>query len=299
MNFYTETNYNGELWLRDTNDNVVPANQLLSSIYFKYSDINSTFYNDLTSNDIKKFDVFYDSFYIETPHGYIFEKYKIQDTQIYPYNQANNYNFSILNTDYWFDEIKKKVYFINTNNSTETVTQYKDSALMKYAFSFNVFDINTGIIKTLLNESLFFDILNPVNLTSLRDLKEDPKLTYNSYTNNFNISFIIRNIIKQMGLVSITLNESEIENINAFIPFGTLAKHIEIPPTPSPTPTNTTTPNQTQTPTPTPTPNQTQTLTPTPTLTPSKTPTHTPTPTPTPSSSPIVASVKSIFISFE
>jgi hypothetical protein len=285
MNFYTETNYNGELWLRDTNDNVLPAYQLLSSIYEKYKDINSTFYNDLTSNIIKKFDVFYDSFYIETNNGYFFEKYFIQNSLIYPYSQVNNYNYSTLNTDYWFDEINKKIYYINTNIQNYLVSPVENSSLLAYAFTFKVFDIQTGISKTLLDESLIFDVLYPQNLLDLSDLKEDPKLTYNKDTNNFNISFIVRNNINQMGLISIILNETEIKKIDAFIPFGTLRIHEEIPVTPPSTPTPTPTPTATYVTLPTPTP--TQSLMP-------LVPTSTPTPTP----SQTIPAVKSLYISF-
>lgn len=270
MNFYTESNYNGELWLRDTNDNVVPANQLLKFIYLKYKDKNNDFYNDLTSNFIKKFDVFYDSFYIETENGYIFEKYKMQDSLIYPFTQINNHNISILNIDYWFDEIDKKVYFINVRKPQDILTPVQNTALIQYSFTFNVFDIKTGIIKKLLDENLAFDLLNPENLTNLNDIKEDPKLTYNPDTNNFNVSFIIRNQIKKLGLISIILNKFEIKKINTFIPFGTLSIHKEVPLPPF----------TSQTPTPTPSPaaaSQTPTPTPTPTfLTPTPTPTQLP-----------------------
>jgi hypothetical protein len=284
MNFYTETDFNGELWLRDSNDNVLPANQLLSSIYIKYRSTNSTFYNDLTSNIIKRFDSFYDTFFIETENGYFFEKYKIENFEIYPYNQINNYNISTKEIDYWFDENENKIFFVNTNPISNTVNPIENSALIRYSFSFNVFDIKTGRIDVLLNENLEFDVLRPENLTDLSDIKEDPKLTYNPDTNNFNISFIIRNNANKMGIISIILNEYEIKKIDAFIPFGTLRVHTEIPVSPVPT----------ATPSPTVTPTISVTPTPTPTI--QTSPTPTPTISRTPAPSPVV---KTIYISFE
>jgi hypothetical protein len=283
MNFYTETNYNGELWLRGIDDNVAPANQILSSIYLKYVDSNPVFYNDLIINNIKKFDVFYDSFYIETDNGYIFEKYKLTDFGIEPYNQINNYGVSIDSVDYWFDEVNKKVYFIKTYDPPVSVNPNANMALMKYGFAFKFFDIKTSVIKTLFYKSFTFDILYPEDLTDLSDIKENPKLTYNSDTGNFNISFIIRNNANKMGLISITFDETDVKKIDTFIPFGTLRMHVDIP---VPTP-----------PTPTPTPTVTPTITLSPTITPTikTSPTRTPTPTRTPLASP---AVRSIYISF-
>jgi hypothetical protein len=223
MNFYNETIYNGELWLRDTNDNVVSANNHLSGIYIKYRQSNPTFYNELTSNIIKKFDIFYDCFLIQNQIGFIFEKYKVQDSLIVPFTQTNNY-FEDSYLDYWFDETKKKVYFITKNNTDFISPLPQDNkAFIKFAFTLNVFDIKTGQISMLIDEILNFDLFNPVNFSTSNGIFEDPKLTYNPDTNNFNISVIVRNDVNEMGILSINLNEFEVKEVNSFIPFGKLA----------------------------------------------------------------------------
>jgi hypothetical protein len=291
MNFYKETTYNGELWLRDTNDNVVSANSYLSAIYEKYNTFNDifqfSFYGDLALNIIKKFDVFYDCFLIQTNNGFIFEKYKVQDLSIVPFTQINNY-YRNSYLDYWFDETKKKVYFITKNETDFSLPEPQNNkAYVKLAFTFNVFDIKTGKISILMNELLNFNLFNPINLSKSNGIFEDPKLTYNPDTNNFNISVIIRNDVNEMGLLSINLNEFEIKEVNSFIPFGTLALPEEIiAPTATPTPTPTVT--QFLTPTPTPTPTITNSSTPI--------PSQTPTPTSTP---PATQAVRTLYISFE
>jgi hypothetical protein len=287
MNFYNETTYNGELWLRDANNNVVSANNYLSAIYLKYETIDVNFYNELKSNIIKKFDIFYDSFLIQTSNVFIFEKYKIQDSQIIPANQINNY-FTNSYLDYWFDETKKKVYFVAKLDSNFTPPETQNNkAFVKFGFEFYEFDIKTGQIKYILSDLLNFDLLNPVNFSTTNGIFEDFKLTYNPDTNNFNISVIVRNDVNEMGLLSINFNEFEIKEVNAFIPFGTLAIQIPLTPTPTPTPTLT----KFLTPTPTPTPTSTIPTAPA--------PSQTPTPSATRSTSPAPATVKALYISFE
>jgi len=54
MNFYIDTNYVGELWLRDADNNVSTASSMLSSIFSKYEQY-PDFYYDLSYNLITRF----------------------------------------------------------------------------------------------------------------------------------------------------------------------------------------------------------------------------------------------------
>jgi hypothetical protein len=309
MNFYNDTNFTGELWLRDANNNVQEVGTVLSAVFLKYKDLYPDFYYDLNFNIITKFDVFYDSFYIQTPNGYIFEKFIFQNSEMIPYSLFDHRSpLGSNNIDYWFDEINKKVYFCGFSE-VEPVT----GKSINFSLFFKEFDINTNKIKEFYTKSIHLALDNSTNLLSSYGVKDDPKLTYNADTNIFNVSFLVKNDIKQNALISINLNQNNILEVNSFIPFGelnTVKSYVTeyIPtPTPTPTPTNTRTPTCTPTVTPTltrtpvatisPTPTLTKTLTPTPTLTkslnitptitktitssvtPTRTPTHTVTPT--------------------
>jgi hypothetical protein len=299
MNFYRERELEGQLWVRDVNDQIQPANIVLSAFYLKYQIPNQSFYNDLMLNSIIKFDIFYDTFFIQTSGGYIFEKYVTQNSQIIPYNKINNFNGLQTNNniDYWFSETKKIVYTIEfIKPILNFIEPTEDGAILQFGINFKAFNLQTGETKILLNELTTIELTSAVDLMESNGIKEDPKLTFNSYTNNFNLSFLIRNDVKKFGIVSINFNEFETKEINLYIPYGIVknATNTYIKPAP------TATPNSSQTPTPTNTPTQTQT--PTQTHTPTKTsiPTKTPTPTPTPTSTGLpVMTVKAIYITFE
>jgi len=293
MNFYTDSNYNGELWLRDAQDNVKTANIVLSSVFIKYKPNYPDFYYDLNYSLITRFDVFYDSFFIQTKNGYIFEKVKNVNSILEPYSFFDFYNpLQSTNIDYWFDEKLKKIYYCGFND-----TSFNPNEQISFSFFFNEFDINIGKIKKLQEKKVNLVLSTFTNLASSNGIKEDPKITYNADTNVFNISFLIKNDIGQNGLISINLNTNQILELNSFIPFGELDsdnssiyEYVYHPtptptptltPTPSFTPTQSTTPAVTKTPTHTSTSTITPTTTPAITKTPTTTPTHTKTPTPT------------------
>ena len=49
MSIYYSKQIPGQLWLRDLNDNVSSAYDVLSSVYIKYKNINPSFFFDLSS----------------------------------------------------------------------------------------------------------------------------------------------------------------------------------------------------------------------------------------------------------
>jgi hypothetical protein len=279
MNFYTETDYQGMLWGRDTQDNVFPASTMLSSVYLKYSRIEPNFYYDLVNNNIKRFDSFYDTFFIQTSSGYSFEKYKIDNSIIKPQNKLNNLqlNQSDCNIDYWFNETEKKIYvFEFINPDVPFIYPNGDVAAINFAFAFKCYDLKTTEIKLLLQKNVVFYIDSAVGMVSSNGIKEHPKLTYNSDTNLYNTSFIIRNEVKNFGLISINFNLKDIKEINTFIPFGKNGQPLTYVPPSTPTPTPSVTPTS---------------------VTPTPTPTKLP-PTPTPTPTPTRQAVKSLFVAF-
>jgi len=222
MSIYYNKQIPGELWLRDLKNNVTTASAVLSSIYFKYENINQTFYSDLTSNNINRFDVIYDTIFIETNTGFIFEKIYIDSGYIRPFNQLNLFNFRKNTTvDYWYSEPKNKIYYTEIAYVEDPNKQPTDMYI-SFTLVFNEFDCTTGLIKPLL--------LKPIKIgyTSIRNWDdnnftiENPKITLNGDTKTFNVSFILRNAAKELGLVSINiLNKDvpEISQVSGFLPY--------------------------------------------------------------------------------
>lgn len=225
LKIYENSNYDGELWLRDANDNIFPLNQALSSIYLKYENFEQ-FYFQLNSNKIKNFDIFYDCIFIQAENlDYIFDKYYVNQSGIVPYNKIKNYkqSFSNLDIDYWFDEESKSV-FIFEFEDIPVIQPSGNYSLIQYKFNFKKFDTKTNVIENLITEKIYFWLYKPNNMSADNNgVKENPKLTYNKETNTFNVSFIVKNNVfdnSLKGIISMNLKQNKILEINAHIPFG-------------------------------------------------------------------------------
>jgi hypothetical protein len=218
MNSYTENTNSGQLWLKDLNNNTQSANILLSSVFVKYEKYGN-FYKDLNTNNISNFDAFYDTILIRTNTGYAFEKIIIKDSTIEPYNQFTSYfTNNSLEIDYWFDEKNKKIYFCGFNDIIGS-----NLPQLNFSLFFKEFDIKKGIIENHFDSTVSLSLSSKSNLDDSNGIKENPKLTYNSDTNMFNVSFIIKNNISKLGLISINISgqpQIEIEEINSFLPFA-------------------------------------------------------------------------------
>jgi len=218
MNSYSENIRSGHLWLRDFNNNIKTANVVLSSVYIKYQKYDDLYAN-LTTNNIINFDTFYDSILIQTGAGFFFEKIVVKDSIIEPYNQFTSFFANNdLNIDYWLDEKEKKVYFCGFNDIDGF-----NLPEIKFSLFFKEFDIKKGIVKNHFDSTITLALSSVSNWNNSNGNKENPKLTYNPDTNIFNVSFIIRNTIQTLGLISINVSglpKIEIEEINSFLPFA-------------------------------------------------------------------------------
>lgn len=216
-------NYLGQLWMRDIKDNVYPLNEALSAVFLKYKKPEPTFYNDLTSNRIKTFDTFYDSIFIQTKTGYLFDKYITNENfEILPYDRINNFNANKTSQsiDYWFDELEQKVYFFEFVDPTYTPPVVEYSAI-SYAFNFKCFDIKTNIISNLISKRIYFWLHKPIDLYISNGFIGNPKLSYNTDTKTFNVSFIVKNdVASSFGMISMNFNKEEVDEVNTWIPFG-------------------------------------------------------------------------------
>jgi hypothetical protein len=135
MSIYYDKQVPGEIWLRDLGNNVTAGNKVLSSIFLKYKNINETFYSELTSNKINRFDVIFDTIFIETTSGFIFEKFYVDSGSIVPFNQINFFNFRKNTTvDYWYSENKNKIFFTEIAYVLD-LKQTTNGSIYKFYFS--------------------------------------------------------------------------------------------------------------------------------------------------------------------
>lgn len=224
MSIYNNNSIQGELWLRDLRETVRPANQVLSSIYLKYKNIYPSFYDELNSNQIVKFDMFYDTIFIETNSGCVFEKFYLDDGYIKPFNQLNFFNIrKDTRVDYWFDETKNKIYFADIFiNKVRPVEEFLGSGNFDFIVTFRVFDCTTGLAKNIFIDLIKLYHTDSINWDDFDFNIEDPKLTYNVDTKHFNLSFAIKNYKDELGLLSLNIlggDNPRITELNGFLPY--------------------------------------------------------------------------------
>lgn len=233
MNF-EQNNLTGELWLRDPSGKKNTANVVLSSIYEKYKTI-LPFYTELTNNNIRRFDVFYDTIFLETDSGFILEKIQTINDSITFFNNNNYFTphvapkpgYVTFNTrpGYWFDEKNNQIFY-----TIITPLEINKNFSSRFLFTVlvNIYNCNTGTIN-----SVLFDIVGillkeiPSAWDSFNCVVEDPVITFNPSSRQFNISFLIKDTERQMGIVSLNLkkgdaayyDEYQITEINGHLPF--------------------------------------------------------------------------------
>lgn len=223
MSIYYSKQIPGQLWLRDLNDNVSSAYDVLSSVYIKYKNINPSFFFDLSSNNINRFDVIYDTLFVETSSGFFFEKFYIDAySVIQPYNQMNLFNTRKNTTvDYWYSESQKKIYFTELFATSGVST----NNVFTFGFIFKSFDCATGIASIILLQNVNLAYTSSINWVNSSFKIENPKLTYNPDTKTFNTSFILRNSANDFGLLSLNIMDvtvPQISEVNGFLPYFVL-----------------------------------------------------------------------------
>jgi len=224
MDFYRDQDFLGTVWLKNKKNEKLTFQEAASSILEKYRYKEPTFFNEITSKEIKKFDVFYDSFYLQTPSGFIFEKYISTEFEIKPFSYFSNFQSTIVPeyyVDYWFDEKKHKVYIFESLPTFPIIPDVENHGYVEFGFQFKVFDIKTNTIKKIIKENeIKFWLSGCDTLKQSNGVYEQPLLTYNIDTNIFNASFLIKNDRNDVGIISLNFNETQILNVNTFIPFG-------------------------------------------------------------------------------
>lgn len=218
MNKLIENIISGELWMRTPSGKILPSNEALSALYIKYEPINADFNYELSMNLIQRFDFFYDSIFIETSTGFIFDKLKVKDNVILPDNNDDHLILSSENgslPDYWLDE-KEKTIYVTCNQIISW-----DSTNVEVNVKVYQFNITKNILSLKLSYNLQIKLLNYgyIRLPIL----EPCKISYNQDTRYFNISFILRGKNQEFGLISTNLKKSEkliIDDVNLLLPYA-------------------------------------------------------------------------------
>lgn len=220
MSIYNNKFKDGQLWLRTLDDTVKPSYNILSAVYIKYQAINQSFFNELTSNDLLRFDVFYDNILIETKTGFIFEKIFFDQTTdgFIPFQYNSNFNINTyVPMDYWFDETNLKVYI------AEIKAGIQPSDAFNFYVVINEYDCVMGVITEIFKSNIKIPLNSPTSWGNDLSIITSPKICYNPDTKRYNISFVFRNNNKEFALMSLNFINNEefiLEQINGLIPFA-------------------------------------------------------------------------------
>lgn len=234
MNTYTNNRIPGELWVRDYKDNREIASKALSGVYSKYSQRYPTFFSELTSNQITRFDCFQDCVFVETKSGAILEKITIDGDQFKPFNMANLHvpkielkpGYLTFNTytDYWYDDNNGKVYYVY-------LIALEENKTFRFQYSFAIimdeFDCSTGLTQTVLFDKAVLAFKDSRDWDLFNYVMENPKITYNKDTDKFNFSFLFKNKNRDFGLISINYQKRDAKErghyvateVNGHLPF--------------------------------------------------------------------------------
>ena len=232
-----KSNVDGEIWIKDSNDNILPFNVAFSGLFIKYqNNLNSNFfYNKLTSNEISNYEIFYDSIFIQTEFGSCIDRYKIENNNIVSYDSKINFLYQKQNEiSYWFDEQNHKVYIfcflpddqVKVINSQTSDTERWTFKQISINFNFYVFDIKTNTLKNLIDKKIKYWVGNEflkwkTPPTINPNIKSKPLLSFNPDTKTFNVSFTIKEYVdSEFGIISINFKETKVLEVNNWIPWA-------------------------------------------------------------------------------
>jgi len=234
LTFYEKQTQPGEIWLRTPDNRIVSAADGLKNVFSKYKyataslpladNSNRSFYQDINEGVyFTRFDVIQDVVFVETPRGTIFDQIVVENNEIYPKTQDNNFTTSLSSNrlrfpDYWFDENNRKI-FIATYRNENFQPNTKN---FKLGYIIEEFDMKRSVLDVINYFTVDFNFDTKVAYKET-PIAEPLKITYNKETKMFNLSHICRGPKKEFGLISINLlrdQDLSVKNVNAFFSFS-------------------------------------------------------------------------------
>lgn len=216
---YAMQNAYGQLWVKTIDGSISQATQSLSSIYAKYAGVPSI-YQQLTSNNIKNFEVFFDTLVIQLSSYVLLEKIKVD----YTTSEITNTDTRYLNVDLsstvatrilsstsltgvnltsvaqqyyggiWYNEPSKKFTVCLLLSAGFAGSSPASGAVVPVLYEY---DINTPALRKRIYptndtnyDEYFYNAAASANDFKYLTHIEPPVFTYNYSTNSYFISFI-------------------------------------------------------------------------------------------------------------
>jgi len=216
----------GQLWIQKNSQFTTPAYNGMLNVFDSYKFL--PLYSELTGYGIKRFDVFYDTLFIETTGALIFEKiqYDYNTSDVFSIidfargislaipttNTLNReFTFSLPLTaqfakagDIWFLSKEKQVYI--------AVLELQDLKPVPILYTLD-------LTKTNLTKAITINDLNALNCTSI----SKPKLSYCSSKKEFLYTFTAKDTNNQNIIVSISIQKTDTlipNNIKIYSPLS-------------------------------------------------------------------------------
>jgi hypothetical protein len=172
----------GALWTRDQFNKILPAIDSLSAIYDNFTFLSPSICADIINDEIKDFDVWFDTLMLQTPNYILIEKIKYDYDTNYTYSIADDVRTINLSSDMG-NKLAGTWLFDENKQVTLCILISSGSILYPSFYSLN---LNTN---DLIRKYTNVDIMNQISAVSLTSI-EDPVFTYNELSKTFNISFI-------------------------------------------------------------------------------------------------------------
>lgn len=220
----------GQLWVRNNIQRTKPGYIALTDLFDTYQ--NLSLYHELTGFGINRFEVFFDTFYIETSGAIIFEKiqYDYSQSKIFSIADSargislaipatNNLNREFTNTlplsatyakpgDTWFFAKEKIVY--------ASVVELKDYNLVPSIYAL---DINKNILKKV------FTLIDAEHLLTLKSLSATtvsrPVMSYCSSKKEFLYTLSIKDTSNKNSIISLIIKQItdlQLDSIKIYTP---------------------------------------------------------------------------------
>lgn len=184
----------GEVWVRTANNGIFEAPAALDDIYDKYATINNSIYTALTNNEVRNFDVVFDTLIFEIDN-YVLVEHVDYDYELGTITQGagggtiislsanNNYG------GFWFNEEERTLVFTVLTSTVSGANDVIYPKLYKVDIATN---ISTQIFPSADTDLSAFMIPIDIIVTSW----ERPVMSYNKETKVYSISFLTHDDIR-------------------------------------------------------------------------------------------------------